>query len=274
MESWRPIFLDVLSSTRGAPFAYASLYDGVRLLACAVTASDRGEMGRMVGRMSMGATLEGPLVHVVRFPGGGRVLAADISVEACTGDGRGGVSLAAGGCGGAAGAAAATTTTRGAAVGVAAAVTAAVAATSAFSVRPISDFLNHDGLDEVGVDVAESLEFRPMSDCFRPRILEADDLGRSGSTASAKYSWARACVDVGRLLGSHIRHHVTKWLSDAGHCGGCRMVSMACGAILGKEKPSFPARRTPSRHSPPPTRPPLSLNQTPGLPMISLTLQI
>ncbi len=48
---------------------------------------------------------------------------------------------------------------------------------------------------------------------------------------------------------------------------------MACGAILGNEKPSFPARRTPSLHSPPPSRPPDLFSQTPGLPMISLTLQ-
>src|SRR3569833_613904 len=125
---------------------------------------------------------------------------------------------------------------------------------------------------EVGVDVAESLEFRPRSDCFRPRILDAEDLGRSGSTASVKYSWARAWVEVGRRLGSHIRHQVTKWLSEAGHCGDCRMVSMECGAILGNEKPSFPARRIPSRHSPPPTRAPVLLHQLPGLPMISHTL--
>jgi len=51
----------------------------------------------------------------------------------------------------------------------------------------MSDFLNHDGLDDVGVEAAESLP-RLKSDCFLPSILDAEDLGRSGSTASAKYS--------------------------------------------------------------------------------------
>jgi hypothetical protein len=84
--------------------------------------------------------------------------------------------------------------------------------------RPTNDFLNHDGLDDVGVEVTDSFP-RLMSDCFRPNILEADDFGRKGSTASAKYACASAWVDVGRFFGSHIKHHVTNWLKAAGHCG-------------------------------------------------------
>src|SRR4051812_33488541 len=48
---------------------------------------------------------------------------------------------------------------------------------------------------------------------------------------------------------------------------------MACGAILGNEKPSFPANLVPSLQSPPPTLSPALLYQFPGLPMISQTLQ-
>src|SRR4051794_18751916 len=69
-----------------------------------------------------------------------------------------------------------------------------------------------------------------------------------------------------------MRHQVTKRARDGGHCGEGRNVSIECGAILGNEKPSFPARRVPSLHSPPPTGRPALLVQTAGLPMISQTL--
>ncbi len=106
--------------------------------------------------MSIGATLEGPFVQVVRFPAAGRILELASSVEAWNGDGRGaGVSL----------------TTGGRTTG---------ATTSALSDRPISDFLNHDGLDDVGVEVAESLELRPISGLF-----PAEDPGMQTTWAAA-----------------------------------------------------------------------------------------
>jgi hypothetical protein len=77
----------------------------------------------------------------------------------------------------------------------------------------------------VGVS-AVSLDLKLKSECFRPRSRE-DDLGLRGSTASTKNSCSIACFDVGRFFGSHIKHHVTKLLKDKGHCGGCRIVSMA-----------------------------------------------
>jgi hypothetical protein len=83
---------------------------------------------------------------------------------------------------------------------------------------PIRDLLNHDGFDDT---VGESLDcgvgdLKLLSDCLRPSSREVEDFGRRGSTASAKYSWFSACVEVGLFLGSHIRHQVTKWLKDAG----------------------------------------------------------
>jgi hypothetical protein len=60
-----------------------------------------------------------------------------------------------------------------------------VATSVLLSERPIRDFLNHDGFEDVGVDVAESFP-RLISDCLRPRIREAEDLGLKGSTASVK----------------------------------------------------------------------------------------
>lgn len=94
----------------------------------------------------------------------------------------------------------------------------------------MSDLRNHEGLEViVGVSVV-SFERKLRSECFRPRSRE-EDLGRRGSTASEKKSWSIACLEVGRCLGSHIKHQVTKLLKLAGHWGGGRMVSIAWGAI-------------------------------------------
>jgi hypothetical protein len=171
------------------------------LSARAFTASGIGEIGLAVGSIGIGATLEGPFVQVVLFPAAGRVLLFVTSVAdaAWTGAGRGAVASLACVC---------------------------MVARSVLSERPMSDLRNQDCLTDVGV-VEASLLLRLRSDCLRPRIREAEDLGRIGSTASAKYSWARACDEVGRFLGSHIKHQVTNWLSEVGHWGVCRMVSMA-----------------------------------------------
>ena len=85
-DSWRPIFLD-LSSKAICWWPY----DAFRFDAWAVTASERGEIGRMVGRMGIGATFEGPFDHVVLLPFGALAFAAgtSLTVWGCTGDGRG-----------------------------------------------------------------------------------------------------------------------------------------------------------------------------------------
>ena len=108
--------------------------------------------------------MDGPFDHVVRFPGVGRALEDGVSfcADDCTGEGRGAATTS-------------FTLTCGTALSV-------------LSERPIIDFRNQEGFDvEFGVGLAESFA-RPISDCFRPRILEADDLGLRGSTASEKYS--------------------------------------------------------------------------------------
>ena len=85
------------------------------------------------------------------------------------------------------------------------------------------DLCNGEGVEEGLEDNAGSsvvslvaAGLKLFSDILRPISLEADDLGLNGSTASAKYSWLRACVDVGRFRGSHIKHQVTKLLNDCG----------------------------------------------------------
>jgi hypothetical protein len=78
-------------------------------------------------------------------------------------------------------------------------------------------------------DCSECSRIDSWADCFRLSIL--DDFGLSGSVASLRYSWARACDAVGRAFGSHMRHQVTKWLRDAGHAGWRSIVSKECGAI-------------------------------------------
>lgn len=98
---------------------------------------------------------------------------------------------------------------------------------------PINDLLNHEGLDVRGGESIGSLvgDLKLLSDCFLPSSRDVEDLGRNGSTASAKYSWFKACADVGLFFGSHIKHQVTKLLRDEGHSGGCRMLSSEWGAI-------------------------------------------
>ena len=91
-------------------------------------------MGLIVGKIGIGAALDGPLVQVDLFPGCGRVLATGISVAACTGDGRGAMVSFPAAC-----------------VCVRPAV---------LSDRPIKDFLNHDDFDEVGVMSVRSFEPR------------------------------------------------------------------------------------------------------------------
>ncbi len=89
------------------------------------------------------------------------------------------------------------------------------------------DFLNHDDLWLVSATPSvESLcAFESALVCL-VLVVRREDLGRSGSTASEKYSCLIASDEVGRLLGSHIRHCVTKLLKAAGHCGGRRIVSI------------------------------------------------
>ena len=90
----------------------------------------------MEGSMGIGAAFDGLLDQVERLVGCGRALAgavASFMVCACTGNGRGATfSLPEVGCDEAV----------------------------EFSDRPIRDFLNHEGLDEVRVSVEKSLEPR------------------------------------------------------------------------------------------------------------------
>jgi hypothetical protein len=44
----------------------------------------------------------------------------------------------------------------------------------------------------VGESIDSFADLKLMSECFRPNSREAEDLGRKGSTASAKYSWFKA----------------------------------------------------------------------------------
>lgn len=98
---------------------------------------------------------------------------------------------------------------------------------------PIRDLLNHEGLDvRLGGSLGsfDDNDLKLLSDCFRPSNLD-DDFGLRGSAASIKYSWFKACVDVGLFFGSHIRQAVTKLLSEVGHCEGCKILSIEWGAI-------------------------------------------
>ncbi len=93
-------------------------------------------MGLMVGNICIGAPLEGPFVHVVRFAAFGRVLTTGISltVDAAAGEGRG---------------TAFSFPEAGAPV------------TVTLSARPISDFLNQDGFEvDDGVLSVESFDPR------------------------------------------------------------------------------------------------------------------
>jgi hypothetical protein len=157
--------------------------------------------------MGIGAALDGtPFVHVARLLALVRALLEEVvSVFEGAGEGRGDTGRATVCCG-------------------------TVGALS----RAAKDLLNHEDVFEVklGVESGESLGIWPLiSDCLRPRSREAEDFGRRGSNASAKYSWPKACDEVGLFSGSHMRHHVTKCARLAGHCGAWRIVSIECGAI-------------------------------------------
>ena len=70
------------------------------------------------------------------------------------------------------------------------------------------DFLNQDDrwLVRPGPSVDSLCTLESTLVCLFLLPSRRDDLGRKGSTASAKYSCRIASDDVGRLLGSHIRH--------------------------------------------------------------------
>jgi hypothetical protein len=162
------------------------------------------------------------------------------------------------------------------------------------SIRPpMNDFRNHEFFfSSVGTPSSmESLDgFIESSAFFLEALDGVADLGRRGSTASRKYSCCSAWIDVGRDRGSHMRHQVTNCANEAGHVGAARIDSMGTGAIYicqpklrdqlnhakltrGKLKPSLPANRVPSRHSPPPIFFPLLPTHCPGEPITSHTLQ-
>jgi hypothetical protein len=90
-------------------------------------------MGLIVGKMCIGAPLEGPLFHVALLAAAGRVFVTGISVAACTGEGRGPKLSFPDDC----------------------------AMLAVLSDRPINDFLNHDDFeDDVGAISVKSLEPR------------------------------------------------------------------------------------------------------------------
>ena len=145
--------MDLLFSALAA--FVCSLARGTRELACAVTALESGDTGRMEGKMGIGA----PFAHVDRLVAAGLgfglttsgVVLCEMGAgrEGCCSDSTGaGLSL------------------------------------------PISDLLNHEGLVvRFGGSLGslDESDLKLLSDCFRPSNLE-DDFGRSGSAASAKYS--------------------------------------------------------------------------------------
>ena len=97
--------------------------------------------------------------------------------------------------------------------------------------RATSDRRSHDEVLDVSLGEASGESLPEISDPLRPNNRDDEDLRRRGSTASWKYSWSRACREVGLARGSHSRHHVTNCAKLAGHCGDGRMVSIECGAI-------------------------------------------
>lgn len=167
MESCRPIFFTAFwprAVARCPAPELASLYDGVLLLACAVTVSDRGEMGLMDGKIGMRGMLGAPLAHVARLLFCWRALGTSISLDAWAGGCRGATfSLPEVGDG-----------------------------NMTLSGRPpmMRDFLNHDDFDD-NVGVYSDMSFEPRwlrSEGLRRGFLDDDDLGLNGSTASEKNS--------------------------------------------------------------------------------------
>lgn len=141
----------------------------------------------------MGAPFEGtPFVHVARLVAAGRFLFdgfASVDCE-CAGDGRGDACCVVLCCG-----------------------------TAGALSRATSDLRSQDEVLDVRLGDASGESLADRSDCFRPSNRDEEDLSLMGSNASWKNSWARACDEVGRFRGSHMRHHVTKCARLAGHCG-------------------------------------------------------
>jgi hypothetical protein len=177
----------------------SSSWRAVLELAWAVTACDKGEIGRIDGNIGIGAPPAGrtPLVHVALLFTEGLTLFVDDAFR----------SEADGFC-----------------------IDLALASywgTAGALSRAIRDRRNQEGFDVVdGVSCESLADLKLRSECFRPSSREADDFGRRGSIASAKNSWSNACLEVGLFFGSHMRHQVIKLLKAIGHCGGCRMVSI------------------------------------------------
>jgi hypothetical protein len=147
----------------------------------------------MEGRIGIGAPLEGaPFVHVARLVAAGRCFVdAFTSPEfACAGDGRGEI-----GC------------------------TVLCCGTAGALSRATSERRSHEEVFEVSLGEASGESFAEISDFLLPNNRDDDDLRRSGSNASWKYSCSRACLEVGRALGSQRRHQVTNWAKLAGHWG-------------------------------------------------------
>jgi hypothetical protein len=90
-------------------------------------------MGLIVGKIGIGAPLDGPLFHVDLLVAEGRVFVTGMSVAACTGEGRGATFSFPADC----------------------------ATLVELSDRPINDFLNHDDFEDDVVAVSvKSLEPR------------------------------------------------------------------------------------------------------------------
>lgn len=160
----------------------------------------------MEGNIGIGAAFAGalPLVQVARLEPNGRYLevvtgsgvASVLAILAFTGVGRGDT----GGC------------------------VALLGCNGAGDGSRTIDFLNHDDLWLV-TSVESLCAFESTLVCLL-FVARRDDFGRRGSTASEKNSCLIASDEVGRLLGSHIKHCVTKLLKAVGHCGGRRIVSI------------------------------------------------
>lgn len=143
-------------------------------MACAVTASERGEIGLIVGRIGMGAAFEGsPLVHVDRLFAAG--LALTVALGSAVGF--------AGGAGAGDGAACTTgggECTTGDCCGTAGALTS----------RWMSDFLNQLEVlvvkDRADSDASLKESLVLALDCLRLPSNFEEDLGRRGSRASLK----------------------------------------------------------------------------------------
>lgn len=147
------------------------LASSFRVCACAVTVAENGEMGRIDGKIGIGAAFAGfvPWVQVALLFANGRALMVAFGsgamviwagpLVACTGEGLGDATCV---------------------------FVVWVGTAGPFSL-PTKDFRNHDGFDDNrGLSVESFRHFESIFECF----LESnrDDLGRKGSAASVKYS--------------------------------------------------------------------------------------